>query len=122
MNVDFIKLDFLRLKTQFYSYADEICDGLKDISKGSKKNENFDELFHCILYCLQPAVRSRIRIYSLDNDRDLDDTIFEAIIHGKETFAIVIFFQFKFFSKTREKFGCFQSKTIIEISFGLGCD
>ncbi|CAF1249047.1 unnamed protein product [Adineta ricciae] len=76
--------DIERLKSQFYSYGDEICDGLKDISKGSKKNENFDELFHCILYCLQPAVRSRIRIYSLDNDRDLDDTIFEAIIHAKQ--------------------------------------
>ena len=41
------------------------------------------ELFHYFLYCLQPAIRSKIRIYSLDSDHDLDDTIFEAIIGGK---------------------------------------
>ncbi|UJR35044.1 hypothetical protein I4U23_027820 [Adineta vaga] len=76
--------DIERLKMKFHPYAEEICDGLKDISKGSKKDGNFEELFHCILYCLQPAVRSKIRIYSLDSDLDLDDTIFEAIIHAKQ--------------------------------------
>lgn len=72
-----------RLAAFFYAYIDEIRDGLKDISKGSNKDDSFEKLFHCILYCLQPAVRPRIRIYSLDSDHDLDDTIFEAIIHGR---------------------------------------
>jgi len=42
-----------------------------------------NSLFNYFLYCLQPAVRSKIRVYSLDGDHDLDDTIFEAIIQGK---------------------------------------
>lgn len=42
-----------------------------------------NDLFNRFLYCLQPAVRSKIHIYSLDSDHDLDDTIFEAIIEGK---------------------------------------
>ena len=82
--------DLPRLKTYFHAYKEEIRDGLKDISKGAKKDDGVDELFHHILYCLQPAVRSRIRIFSLDGDLDLDDTIFEAIIHGNWSAACVV--------------------------------
>jgi hypothetical protein len=42
-----------------------------------------NNLFNSFLYCLQPAIRSKIQVYSLDDDHDLDDTIFEAIIQGK---------------------------------------
>ncbi|CAF3293085.1 unnamed protein product [Rotaria socialis] len=74
-----------KLKTKFHSYEDEIYDGLKEISKGSKTSkEEMDRLFKYFLYCLQPAVRSKIRIYSLDSDQPLDDTIFEAIIEAKQ--------------------------------------
>jgi len=73
-----------RLKTKFRPYADEILDGLRDISKGSKSSaEEMNNLFNSFLYCLQPAIRSKIQVYSLDDDHDLDDTIFEAIIQGK---------------------------------------
>jgi len=41
-----------------------------------------DDLFHYFLYCLQPAIRNKIQIFSLNSDHDLDDTIFEAIIQG----------------------------------------
>lgn len=41
-----------------------------------------DQLLNYFLYCLQPAIRNKIQIYSLDSDHDLDDTIFEAIIQG----------------------------------------
>jgi hypothetical protein len=41
-----------------------------------------DDLYNYFLYCLQPAVRTKIRIFSLDSDHDLDDIIFEAIIQG----------------------------------------
>ncbi|CAF0881591.1 unnamed protein product [Adineta steineri] len=71
-----------KLKNKFQPYESEIRDDLRDIAKGLKNDEAFDELFYCILYCLQPAVRSRILVYSLDGDHDLDDTIFEAIIHA----------------------------------------
>jgi hypothetical protein len=57
---------------------------LRDISKGSKTSEKeIDGLFNYFIYCLQPAVRSNIRIYSLESDHELDDTIFEAIIEGR---------------------------------------
>jgi hypothetical protein len=56
---------------------------LKDISKGSRTSEKqMDDLFHYFLYCLQPAIRNKIKIFSLNSDHDLDDTIFEAIIQG----------------------------------------
>jgi len=41
-----------------------------------------DNFLNSFLYCLQPANRNKIQIFSLDSDRDLDDTIFEAIIQG----------------------------------------
>lgn len=73
----------LRLKIKFLPYADEIYEGLKDISKGSKMSDDqMNELYKCFIYCLQPAVRSKIRVYSLDSEEHLDDTIFEAIIEG----------------------------------------
>ena len=74
------------MKTRFRSYEEEILEGLAEIEKGTKdkkdKNKRLDELFLVFLYCLQPAIRNRIRIFSLDSDHDLDDTIFEAIIQG----------------------------------------
>jgi hypothetical protein len=72
-----------RLRNFFHLYEDEIRHGLKDISKGSKTSEKqMNDLFHYFLYCLQPAIRNKIQIFSLDNDHDLDDTIFQAIIQG----------------------------------------
>ncbi|CAF1134485.1 unnamed protein product [Rotaria sp. Silwood1] len=77
--------DIERLKTKFRSYADEIRDGLRNISKGSNSSDKqINELFKYFLYCLQPAVRSRIRIFSLDSNESLDDTIFEAIVDAKQ--------------------------------------
>ncbi len=59
-------------------------DGIREITKGTNPSDKkFNDLFNSFLYCLQPAVRSMIRIYSLDSNHDLDDTIFEAIIAGK---------------------------------------
>lgn len=75
------------MKTRFRSYEEEILEGLAEIEKGTKdkkdKNKRLDELFLVFLYCLQPAVRSKIQVFSLDGDYDLDDTIFQAIIQGK---------------------------------------
>ena len=79
----FTHYSFWRLRKKFRPYAHEILNGLNDIEKGDKKNKKIEVLFNEFLYCLQPAVRSRIRVYSLDDDHDLDDTIFEAIIQGK---------------------------------------
>ncbi|CAF3112137.1 unnamed protein product [Rotaria sp. Silwood2] len=77
--------DIEKLTTKFRSYADEIRDGLRNISKGSKTSDKqIDELFKYFLYCLQRAVRSKIRIFSLDSDESLDDTIFEAIVEAKQ--------------------------------------
>ncbi|CAM2727627.1 unnamed protein product [Rotaria socialis] len=77
--------DVEKLKTKFLVYADEIYDGLKDISKGSKiSKEEMDNLFKSFLYCLQPAIRSKIRIFSLDSGQNLNDTIFEAIVEAKQ--------------------------------------
>lgn len=73
----------IRLQNLFCHYEKEIRNGLKDISKGSRStDEEINKLFYYFLYCLQPAIRNRIRIFSLDSDHDLDDTIFEAIIQG----------------------------------------
>ena len=73
-----------RLKNLFLQYEEEIREDLKAISKGSKtSNKLMDQLYFKILYCLQPNVRKKIKIFSLDSDRDLDDTIFEAIIQGE---------------------------------------
>ena len=75
-----------RLKIKFGSYVDEILDGLREISKDSKTWERrVGDLLVYLLYCLQPAVRSKIRIFSLESDHKLDDTIFEAIIQGKHS-------------------------------------
>ena len=52
------------------------------IALGDKNDKKREGLFNDFLYCLQPAVRSRIQVYSLDSDQTLDDTIFEAIIQG----------------------------------------
>jgi hypothetical protein len=80
-------------------------NGLKDISKGSKTSDKqMDELFHYFLYCLQPAIRSKIRIFSLESDHDLDDTIFEAIIQGMLDDAKILFFECILCSKTKGKF------------------
>ncbi|CAF1054407.1 unnamed protein product [Adineta steineri] len=73
------------LKEFFRRYEDEIRHGLKDISKGSKiTEEKIDTLLKYFLFCLQPTIRRKIQIFSLDSDRDLDDTIFEAIIQAKK--------------------------------------
>jgi hypothetical protein len=70
----------------FKDFIDDIRDGVREISKGSKSSEEkTDESLNYCLQCLHPAMRSNIRVYSLDSDHDLDDTIFEAIIHGKLT-------------------------------------
>lgn len=62
----------------------EIREGLKDI-KGSKTNDKeAKDYLNWLLYCLQPALRPKVHIYSLESDYDLDDTIFEAIIQGKQ--------------------------------------
>ena len=75
---------FSRLRNLFPRYAVEIHNGLKDISKGARtSNEQIDDLFYYFLYCLQPAIRTRIQIFSLESDHDLDDTIFQAIIQGR---------------------------------------
>lgn len=72
-----------RLRNLFRSYEEEILSGLKAISKGSRTSEKqMDELLNYFLYCLQPAVRTKIKVYNLESTRDLDDTIFEAIIQG----------------------------------------
>ena len=86
------KTDFLlRLRHLFSSYKDAIRQGLKDISKGSRtSDEEMNNLLDYFLYCLQPAMRNRIQIFSLDSNFDLDDTIFEAIIQG-----ICLFFRFE---------------------------
>ena len=78
------KTDFLlRLRHLFSTYEDAIRQGLKDISKGSRtSDEEMNNLLDYFLYCLQPAMRNRIQIFSLDSNFDLDDTIFEAIIQG----------------------------------------
>ncbi len=74
---------FSRLRNLFPRYEEEIHSGLKDISKGSRTSDDqINELFYYFLYCLQPAIRNKIQIFSLDSDHDLDDTIFEAIIQG----------------------------------------
>ncbi|UJR10750.1 hypothetical protein I4U23_014938 [Adineta vaga] len=74
-----------KLRNFFHRYEEEIRLGLKDISKGSKtSDETIDKLFKYFLFCLQPAIRCKIQIYSLDSDHDLDDTIFEAIIQTKQ--------------------------------------
>ena len=73
-----------RLTDFFHLYQGEIRAGLKEISKGAKTSEEtIDKLLKDFLFCLQPAVRTKIKIFSLDSDRDLDDTIFEAIIQGR---------------------------------------
>lgn len=71
-----------RLTNKFRAYDDEIRKGLLDIALGDKNDKKREALFNDFLYCLQPAVRARIHIYSLDSDQTLDDTIFEAIIKG----------------------------------------
>ncbi|CAF4967766.1 unnamed protein product [Rotaria sp. Silwood1] len=77
--------DIGKSKTNFRSYEHEIRDGLRDISKGSSSStEQIDELLEYFLYCLQPTVRSKIRIFSLDSKESLDDTILEAIVHEKQ--------------------------------------
>ncbi|CAF0911252.1 unnamed protein product [Rotaria sp. Silwood1] len=77
--------DTERLRNLFCRYEEEIRNGLKAISKGSRTSDKqMDELFNYFLYCLQPAVRSKIQIYSLESNHDLDDIIFEAIIRAKE--------------------------------------
>ena len=74
---------FFRLQKFFHRYEADIRNGLKDISKGSRTSEEeMNKLFYYFLYCLQPAIRNKIQIFSLDSDHDLDDTIFEAIIQG----------------------------------------
>jgi hypothetical protein len=85
-----ILLFFCRLKRLFPRYEDEIRNGLKDISKGSQTSneQKIDDLFYYFLYCLQPAIRNKIHIFSLDSDHDLDDTIFQAIIQGIERIEI----------------------------------
>lgn len=95
---------FLRLKTKFRSYAEEINEGLKEIAKGTEKSkEEANHLFNCFLYCLQPAVRSKIRVYSIDSDHNLDYTIFEAIIQGIILKKSSIYSLIYFSSKTRKK-------------------
>ncbi|CAF1230161.1 unnamed protein product [Rotaria sordida] len=77
--------DIGKSKTNFLPYIDEIRDGLRDISKGSNSSDvQIDKLLEYFLYCLQPTVRSKIRIFSLDSNESLDDTIFEVIIHAKQ--------------------------------------
>ncbi len=63
-----------------------------------------NDLFYYFLYCLQPAIRNKIQIFSLDSDHDLDDTIFQAIIQGiisEEKQNLIDFF---LNSKTNEEF------------------
>ncbi|CAF4113570.1 unnamed protein product, partial [Rotaria sp. Silwood2] len=73
-------------KTNFLPYVNEIRDGLRDISKGSSSStKQINKLLEYFLYCLQPTVRSKIRIFSLDSNESLDDTIFKAIVHEKNT-------------------------------------
>lgn len=77
----------VRLRGLFPVYEEEIRQGLKDISKGSRtSDEQINDLFYYFLYCLQPSLRNRIQIFSLDSNYDLDDTIFEAIIQGNSSF------------------------------------
>ncbi|CAF4338765.1 unnamed protein product, partial [Rotaria sordida] len=62
------------LRNLFRRYEEEIRNGLKAISKGSRTSEKqMDELFNYFLYCLQPAIRNKIQIYSLESNYDLDD-------------------------------------------------
>ena len=54
------------MRNLFNRYEEEIRNGLKDISKGSRTSEKqMNELFYCFLYCLQPAIRNKIKIFSL---------------------------------------------------------
>ncbi len=79
---------------------------MKDISKGSRTSEKeIDNFLNSFLYCLQPANRNKIQIFSLDSDRDLDDTIFEAIIQGIFFYnKRIALWKFIFYSKKTEKF------------------
>ena len=73
-----------RLRSLFFHYEEDIRNGLKLIAaKGAKQSdEQLTKLLSYFLYCLQPAVRTKIQVFSLDGDHDLDDTIFQAIIQG----------------------------------------
>ena len=86
-----------RLEKVFEATLSEMRDGLREISKGSKTSEKeLKDLLKSLLFCLQPVLRSKIHIYSLDSEYDLDDTIFEAIIQGKLTNLSQIHFNFVF--------------------------
>jgi hypothetical protein len=81
---------------------------LKNISKGSKTSEEkINKLLKYFLFCLQPAVRNKIQIYSLDSDHDLDDTIFKAIIQSIFVDRILIFQYFFFVAKQKQ---CSETK------------
>ena len=75
-----------RLRDLFDPYLVDIRVGLRSVSKGSKTSEKeIDKHLDYFLYCLQPAVRKKIHIFSLNSDRDLDDTIFQAIVQSRST-------------------------------------
>ncbi|CAF0835391.1 unnamed protein product [Didymodactylos carnosus] len=72
------------LRQRFYAYEEEINDGLGQITGSKKSDKDMEDLLYRFLYCLQPALRSHIKSFSLDSDRPLAETIFEAIIEARQ--------------------------------------
>ncbi|CAF1229892.1 unnamed protein product, partial [Rotaria sp. Silwood1] len=64
--------------------------GSQNINQNDQENDKskqIDELMNRIMYCLQPAIRSRLTVFSLNSGVNLTETIFRSICRSRQTIA-----------------------------------
>lgn len=83
----FVNLNDQKLSDIFSRYKDQLRKDLAKVLYPDEPfdvtyvapNDNFEQLYQKVLYCLQPSVCSNITIFSPYGDNDLSETIFRSI-------------------------------------------
>ncbi|CAF1153213.1 unnamed protein product [Rotaria sordida] len=67
--------------------SEEESQKIKQKHNENDKNKQINELINRIMYCLQPAIRTRLTVFSLNSDANLTETIFRSICRSRQTIA-----------------------------------
>ncbi|CAF4944666.1 unnamed protein product, partial [Rotaria sp. Silwood1] len=76
------------IKNTFFRKASSAeSQNINQNDQENDKSKQIDELMNRIMYCLQPAIRSRLTVFSLNSGVNLTETIFRSICRSRQTIA-----------------------------------
>ncbi len=92
-------MNVFRLEKMFERCKDDIIKDLRHVlshqseelwqtNKPERLEKRVKKVLPCVLYCLQPVVRSDISFFDLNGDDNLTDAVLRSIYHGNRHFYL----------------------------------